>query len=629
VTDATRAAATELLSLVENYREAGRDDAAWCAAHAGCVLLGEAADQTIRDLAEQYRPQRPRKAEAPINEQEWFTLLAHGDDDPFVSKVFECALSAVRSVRSVALSKAGLHQQDAVHPSRSSVAVVRAMGAAAFALDVPIPLAFVVPAKDCALDLLPTEPIATVAGSRVTAGRSVEELAFIAGYHMAHYRSVQYVRALYSDSVAELTTLFAATLRAARPSLSTDPSVAKIGDKLRAILAKEPQTLARLERVVALFVERGAPVDIQKWIQGAQRTCLRAGLLLCGDLNASKTAMMVLDHLPADGLADLTRWAMSEQYFELRQKVGIALWPDRRESRVPDLAMVREVTTEISVVSEVSSPARNIELIVADADRRAALRGAISNLNDPGEATEVAKWIALLEPALREAFARTPEDFDAFALSEGVLFADELRLACELLGIDCPLVAPTDDLGHLWSAPPCSPPLILLDVARDQELDHHTRRWLAMECAATFIPSRMPLRWAPTPGMLAEAVAAVAARVGHGQSLEGAGTAALSVETRVLGSDRLVEALSPLAKRISAEVFRNAALRWAHAVERGAVRYAAALCADRTCVERVCAARPFRPGALDHEAWRECVHEVFLDPATDLILLNKSADFAR
>lgn len=623
MSDAASAAATELVTLVESYREAGRDDAAWCAAHAGCVLLGDVVPEAVRSLAEQYRPQRPRKAESPIDEQAWFTLLAHPDDDPFVAKVFEGALSAVRSVRAVPLSKAGLQSQDAVHPSRSSVAVVRAMGVAAFALDVPIPLAFVVPAKDCALEALPTEPIATVAGSRVTSGRSGEELAFIAAHHMAHYRSVQYVRALYGDSVGELTTLFAATLRAARPTLATDASVAKIAEKLRSLLAKEPQSLARLERVVALFAERGQQVDIQRWLQGAQRTCLRAGLLMSGDLQAAKSAMATLEGVPSDGLADLTRWAMSEQYFELRQKLGIALWPDRRVSRVPDFATQSEHTTEITLAQDLVTAEHDIAELVADSSKKAAISEALRTLDDPAEQTEIAKWISLLVPALRTAFARTPEDFDAFALSDGIAFASELQLSCDILGIECPLVAPTDDLGQLWSAPPCNPPLILLDSAKDDALDQHTRRWLAMECAATFISTRMPLRLAPTPGMLADAVAAVAARIGQGQSLEGAGAAALNVEKMVLSSQPLVDALTPLAQRIAPEVFRGAALRWAHAVERGATRYAAALCVDRSCVEKVSAARSFKPGGLEPEAWWECVREAFADSAIASILKDK------
>ena len=144
-----------------------------------------------------------------------------------------------------------------------------------------------------------------------------------------------------------------------------------------------------------------------------------------------------------------------------------------------------------------------------------------------------------------------------------------------------------------------------------------------MECAATFTLHRMPLRLAPTSGMLADAVAAVATRIAQGQSLEGAGAAALKVEKMVLENESLKDVLTPLAQRIPPSVFRGAALRWSHAVERGATRYAAALCEDRTCLERVFAARPFKMGTLDQDAWRECVYEAFSDSAISLILQDK------
>jgi hypothetical protein len=288
--------------------------------------VGEQAPEPVRAFASEYRPTRPRRAEAPIDEEAWFKLLAHDDDDPLVCKMFECVLGAVRSVRALPLAKVGLHAHDAAHPQRSSIAVVRAMGAAAFALDVAMPLTFVVPAKDTTIEALPTDPIASLAGARVTSGRSLAELAFLAGHHMARYRPAQYIRVLYADAVPELAALFAAAISAARPSLAVDASVAKLGAALRKLL--EPGPLAHLERLVAIFVERDAKVDIARWIAGAERTALRAGLLLSGDIEAMKSALALVPTAPEGAMADLLTFAMSEPYFALRQRLGIALWPD-------------------------------------------------------------------------------------------------------------------------------------------------------------------------------------------------------------------------------------------------------------------------------------------------------------
>lgn len=699
------AAAAELETLVSSLRSKGRDDAAFCAAHAGLYLLGESAPSTALSLATDYRPARPRRADAPIDEEAWFKLLAHPDDDPFIAKVFECVLGAVRTVRAVPLRKAGLAASDAVHPQKSSIAVVRALGSAAFALDAPLPLTFLVPSRESAIEALPTEPIASLVGARVTSGRSLEELAFLAGHHMARYRSAQYVRVLYRDSVPELTALFVAALRAARPQLAVDASVANVAQQLRKLL--DAPALARLERVVELFVERGTPVDIARWVRGAEHTALRAGLLLSGDLVHARRSIELIDGARDNALSDLVQFSMSEPYWTLRQRLGIALWPDHPVAIEAPLEHVRsapsvfpppheldeaiaraeaqeaeqaaqmasvergapEGATEpaaaepavasVPTLEDAVSPDAPVDALVfaapkvpsdlspvppaveerpsialwsggADtavdrpttvdpqptiAQRVDAIRAAFDALEDPGEQTEIAQWIGALVPVLRLSFARTPEDFDAIE-SSAMPFAIALREASHWLGISTPIVAPFEGLGALWSAPPSTPALVLVDPSLDQALDSDARRWLAAECAAMFASKRLPLRLAPTPLLLADAVCAVASALAE-QSDAAERTSANAVARHVLADQVLCDGLAPLARRLAPTVFRAATARWAQSAERGAIRQALALC-DGDAPERedaVFATRPFRAGFLGPEEWREVVAEARLESA--------------
>ncbi len=684
------AAAAELEALVSSLRAKGRDDASFCVAHAGLFLLGDSAPENARAFASEYRPARPRRAEAPIDEEAWFKLLAHPDDDPYVAKVFECVLGSVRSVRAVALAKAGLHAHDAAHPQRSSIAIVRALGSAAFALDAPMPLAFLVPTRDSAVEALPTDPIASIAGAKVTSGRSLEELAFLAGHHMARYRPAQYVRVLYRDSVNELTALFAAALRAARPQLAVDAHVAKVAEQLRKLM--DPAALARLERVVALFVSRGTPVDIARWVEGAERTALRAGLVLSGDLQSARSTLALLPSAPSDALSDLVPFAMSEQYWTLRQRLGIALWPDHPVATEKQPEHVRSAPSvfpppaeldeaiaraeaaeaaslaqapEQSILVDPNAPRASadesgphlvfeapIETVVLNApnlptdigevehpvehappntnvwtegddtsvdrptvvepqptmgQRVDALRAALDALEDAGEQTEIAQWIVTLVAPLRAAYARTPADFEVGTERPSTPFAEALHSVCLWLGVSTPIVAPFEGLGVLWSAPPCTPSIVMVDPALDDALSASARQWLAAECAAQFIAKRLPLRLAPTPLLLADAVVAVAAALGLDSSDELEGSSVHAIARSVLADSLVCEALRPLAKRLSAEVFRSAALRWAHAAERGAIRQAMALSEPGASVDEIFAARPFRAGFLSPDEWRELV----------------------
>jgi|LNFM01.1.fsa_nt_gb hypothetical protein len=701
------AAARELSELVASLRATGRDDAAYCAAHAGRFLLGERAPSDARSFSDEYRPPRPRHADAPIDEEAWFKLLAHPDDDLFVTKVFECVLGAVRSVRSLALAKVGLHARDAAHPSRSSLAVVRALGSAAFALDAPMPLAFVVSERDSAIEALPTDPIASLAGAKVTSGRTLEELAFLAGHHMTRYRPAQYIRVLYKDSLPELTSLFAAALRAGRPQLAVDASIAKVGDQLRKLM--EPAAIARLERVVALFLERGAKVDIGRWLTGAERTSLRAGLLLSGDVASAKSALMLIESAPEGALSDIVTFAMSEQYWALRQRLGIALWPDspvptkepehvrstpsvfpppqeideaieRAEAQAaaeasgpppveaqdsqalpPQEQASPEREESVKLFSKPSFPtglvAANASLderpatsdptwpspsdaeldraatteaaSSSDADRLAAVRDALSALRDPLEQTEVAEWIATLATALRATYARSPADYDVHSVASSEqpdTFAAALTDACRVLSAPLPVVAPFDGLGVLWSSPPSTPSLVLVDPERDRALSSDARRWLAAECAAQFVSARVAMRLAPTPMLLCDAACAVVIALTQGDDAEVEGSSMHAIVRHVREDASLRDALEPLARRMSADLFRDAASRWVHAAERGAVRSSLALCDSDACEDEVFAARPFRPGFLSADEWRAVVQD---SRSSELVLSARGARVRR
>jgi hypothetical protein len=623
------AASIELEQLFTSLREAGRDDPAYCVAHAGSLLLGEHTPEPVARFAREHQPARPRRAERPLSEEAWYRLLAHPADDPFIAKVFECVLAAVRTVRCVPLTSAGLRPQDAVHPSRSSVAVVRALGAAAFALEAPVPLIFVAPTSPGAIEGLPTDPIASVAGAKVASGRSLEELSFLAGHHMARYRASQYVRVLYDDSLPEMTALFAAALRAARPSLAVDAPVAAVADRLRAIIERDPAAFARLERVVQLFVDRAAPVDLGDWIAGAERTCLRAALLLGGDLHVASRCLAEMPGVPEDALADLTTFAMSEAYFSLRQQTGIALWPDRETPSVAPPEPVREVPSIFPPPAQLDE-----EIARAEAELRTEAGASVAgepagaardDLRAPGvprDATPLAdgdvseaasfeervtRGMQSLLPALRAAYARAPEDFDVRAPLARCPFTDAIAELRQRVGASAPWGVSVEGLGVLWTAPPCDPPLAMVDPALDARLSPTARAWLAAECVALLAPSRIVARMAPTTAMLVDAVVAVSRAVHEPASSED-GSTLHPVVRALLADESVLRSARAWLAGTSADQVRQQVQDWCRGVECDAIAESLTQVSDAaSALEEVAAARPFRPGMLEPSAWRAAV----------------------
>jgi hypothetical protein len=85
-----------------------------------------------------------------------------------------------------------------------------------------------------------------------------------------------------------------------------------------------------LAEVVRLFIESKAEVDLHKWAKAVDYTSTRAGFLLCNDLETAVQQVLsepisVGSADPRDKVRDLIQWSVSEEYFELRASLGLAI----------------------------------------------------------------------------------------------------------------------------------------------------------------------------------------------------------------------------------------------------------------------------------------------------------------
>jgi hypothetical protein len=82
--------------------------------------------------------------------------------------------------------------------------------------------------------------------------------------------------------------------------------------------------------VVAKLLQSGTALDLKRWVAGVDLTADRAGFLLAHDL---ETAVAVIRATDADSSAlsqderfqELLLFSVSNSYFELRQRLGIAV----------------------------------------------------------------------------------------------------------------------------------------------------------------------------------------------------------------------------------------------------------------------------------------------------------------
>jgi hypothetical protein len=86
-----------------------------------------------------------------------------------------------------------------------------------------------------------------------------------------------------------------------------------------------------LKKIVRKFVEAGGKADIKRWMQAAEITSLRAGLLLCDDVDTAVrmtqqiTSESTADLAPRDKVKEIVLYSISESYFKLREALGIQI----------------------------------------------------------------------------------------------------------------------------------------------------------------------------------------------------------------------------------------------------------------------------------------------------------------
>jgi golgin subfamily B member 1 len=308
-------------------------DPAWCLAAALAFL--RKADEEEQRFFEDYRPQGMIQVKSRLDNELWIKNLFHEEENIFVGKIFEMIASAALRAKLQMLKQENkvpvLDPRFRQDPATSTVTFARTFGWAAQVLGISCPLLYVRSDIQGALVAVPNEQPASMAGQTVLTGFSPQDLTFIVGKHLAMYRGEHYIKTLF-PTVTELTVLLFAGIKIAAPDAPVPPDIEKqilgTAQTLRGFM--QPMQLEGLRIVVKKFLAEGAKANIKRWMQCVEITSARTGLLLCGDLEIAKKIIAAEQQQPGDlsaqeKLKELLSFSVSEQYFALRQALGIAI----------------------------------------------------------------------------------------------------------------------------------------------------------------------------------------------------------------------------------------------------------------------------------------------------------------
>jgi tetratricopeptide (TPR) repeat protein len=325
-----------LKTLRRLYAESGKYDQVWCVA-ATLAYLKQADAEELR-FFEQYRGKGLARVKARLTEENWQKQIFHRDEDRYVSLVLANISQTVIAIRAQEHKDYGIRRKDRRDLATDQLMFSRVFVYASQILGVSSPELYLrqdwageiefVSARD-KQQLCP----ALIVGAALLQGKQEKDLAYALGKRLTLLRSDHVMRwPRIVPQVSELKAFFLAALKLVQPKVPVKPDmeqpVAERVELLRRFLP--PQHLEQLAEVVRRFLESKVEVDLHKWAIAVDYTSTRAGFLLCNDIEVAAQQILsepiaVGSADPKDKIRDILQWSVSEEYFELRSHLGLAI----------------------------------------------------------------------------------------------------------------------------------------------------------------------------------------------------------------------------------------------------------------------------------------------------------------
>jgi hypothetical protein len=318
--------------LFEAFQKLRRPDLAFQAASVTMFL--RQADARERFIFEEHKPDGVPKLRyaLPANGWDWIRL---SDRDVHAEAVLAAVTDAAIALRIAQLAQEGrlpdLDPAARQDPEKSTVSIVRSFKWASHFLAVPSPAIFIHDDPELALAAVTTEEPTVLVGQKALRGRSLPELAFLVGRHLA-YHVGSHRLLLYYPSIEELTVCFLAAVKIVIPEVPAPPNVRAAVSEVERGIAFRLSEKARVDlaAAVAAFEKAGSRANLADWVGAVERCATRAGFLLAGDLAVAGAELRAdpMGLLDAEAkLADLLAFAVSDENHTLRVSLGVAIQP--------------------------------------------------------------------------------------------------------------------------------------------------------------------------------------------------------------------------------------------------------------------------------------------------------------
>jgi len=327
--------AVYMKTLRKLFMEMRQYDRAFCVGAALVYLRKADAEET--QFHEQYRPKTFTRAKARLTDELWRNVY-HPDEDRYISAVFATVSQAVAAAKAREHKDWGLKRKDKRDVATDQLLFSKVFNYVNQVLGVPQPELYLRPESPGELDLAnareKTQLLPSfVVFSGLLQGRPEKELAYVIGKKLTLMRPDHLVRwPAVVPTVAELKVVFLAALKLVQPKFEVrSDSAQAVGQYLQVLPKLVPaQMIEQLGAVVQRFINAKGEADINRWATAVDLTATRTGYLICNDLEVAARLVQTEPVSigiaePKDKLRDLLLWSISEEYFTVREHLGLMI----------------------------------------------------------------------------------------------------------------------------------------------------------------------------------------------------------------------------------------------------------------------------------------------------------------
>ncbi|MCA9615223.1 MAG: tetratricopeptide repeat protein, partial [Myxococcales bacterium] len=314
-------------ALRELYTEAKRADESWCVCQALKSLAMAGPDE--EGFFKKHRSKHPAAAQQFFDEDVWFNHVTHPDQDPLLTGIFAAITPAVIATRSQGLAAYNLSASQKRDPENDESVMVRTLHYVAGVTQIGLPDVYYLSEDGGGLSVIFADPPAVGLGKAALAGGPAQALAFVAARQLAYFRPGHYLRHLV-PSGSGLRAWLLAAIKLATPQFPVPGSLREKVDEHLAALRQHLPSSAQSEvtTLVTRLLAAAPELDMKRWVAAVDMTADRVGFVMSNDLEIAVALVKASPDDPAtqkERLKELYLYAVSPEYLQLRQKLGITI----------------------------------------------------------------------------------------------------------------------------------------------------------------------------------------------------------------------------------------------------------------------------------------------------------------